>query len=61
MGKQMDQDKLKTLAAELAKDIKSEKDLGTLTQQLIKTRVAIPRGIIWDTHLFDRGVVLLLT
>lgn len=36
MGKQMDQDKLKALAAELAKDIKSEKDLGTLTQQLIK-------------------------
>nr|WP_172686303.1 hypothetical protein [Aeromonas salmonicida] len=32
----MDQDKLKALAAELAKDIKSEKDLGTLTQQLIK-------------------------
>jgi len=28
----MDQDKLKALAAELAKDIKSEKDLGTLTQ-----------------------------
>ncbi len=36
MGKQMDQDKLKALDAELAKDIKSEKDLGTLTQQLIK-------------------------
>ncbi|WP_199878425.1 hypothetical protein [Aeromonas salmonicida] len=35
MGKQMDQDKLKALDAELAKDIKSEKDLGTLTQQLI--------------------------
>ena len=39
MGKQMDQDKLKALAAELAKDIKSEKDLGTLTQQLIKLTV----------------------
>jgi transposase-like protein len=35
----MDQDKLKALAAELAKDIKSEKDLGTLTQQLIKLTV----------------------
>lgn len=35
----MDQDKLNALAAELAKDIKSEKDLGTLTQQLIKLTV----------------------
>ena len=35
----MDQDKLKALAAELAKDIKSEQDLGTLTQQLIKLAV----------------------
>ncbi|KTA86064.1 hypothetical protein VO70_04970 [Aeromonas salmonicida] len=35
----MDQDKLKALAAELAKDIKSEKDLGTLTLQLIKLTV----------------------
>ncbi|WP_431830469.1 hypothetical protein [Aeromonas salmonicida] len=37
MGKQMDQDKLKALAAELAKDIKSEKDLGTLTALLPKS------------------------
>ncbi|MGL5127335.1 MAG: hypothetical protein ACRC7D_04015 [Aeromonas popoffii] len=54
MGKQMDQDKLKALAAELAKDIKSEKDLGTLTQQLIKLTK------IWDTHLSDRGVAVRL-
>ena len=35
----MDQDKLKALAAELAKDIKSEKDLRTLAQQLIKLTI----------------------
>ena len=35
----MDQEKLKALAAELAKDIKSEKDLGTLTEQLLKLTV----------------------
>ena len=29
----MDQDKLKALAVDLAKDIKSEKDLGVLTQE----------------------------
>ncbi len=38
MGKHMEQDKLKALAAELAKDIKSEQDLA-LTQQLIKLTV----------------------
>ncbi len=30
----LDRDKLKTLAAELTKDIRSEKDLGALAQQL---------------------------
>ena len=35
----MDQEKLKALAAELAKDIKSEKDLGALTQQLVNLTV----------------------
>ena len=35
----MDLDTLKALAAELAKDIKSEKDLGILTQQLLKLTV----------------------
>ncbi|MFT5575027.1 MAG: hypothetical protein ACI89D_000540 [Bermanella sp.] len=39
MGMTMDQDKLKALAAELTKDIKSEKDLGALTQQLVKLTV----------------------
>jgi hypothetical protein len=35
----MEQDKLKALAAELAKDIKSEQDLNQLTQQLVKLTV----------------------
>ncbi|PPA27873.1 IS256 family transposase [Aeromonas jandaei] len=47
----MDQDKLKTLAAELAKDIKSEKDLGTLTQQLIKLTVETALNAEMDEHL----------
>ncbi len=51
MGKQMDQDTLKALAAELAKDIKSEKDLGTLTQQLIKLTVETALNAEMDEHL----------
>ncbi len=51
MGKQMDQDTLKALAAELAKDIKSEKDLGTLTQQLIKLTVETVLNAEMDEHL----------
>jgi len=47
----MDQDKLKALAAELAKDIKSEKDLGTLTQQLIKLTVETALNAEMDHHL----------
>jgi putative transposase len=47
----MDQDKLKVLAAELAKDIKSEKDLGTLTQQLIKLTVETALNAEMDEHL----------
>ena len=39
MGTQLDQEKLKAMAAELAKDIKSERDLGALTQQLVKLTV----------------------
>ncbi|TNJ15248.1 transposase, partial [Aeromonas sobria] len=46
----MDQDKLKALAAELAKDIKSEKDLGTLTQQLIKLTVETTLNAEMDEH-----------
>lgn len=51
VGKQMDQDKLKALAAELAKDIKSEKDLGTLTQQLIKLTIETALNAEMDEHL----------
>jgi putative transposase len=51
VGKQMDQDTLKALAAELAKDIKSEKDLGTLTQQLIKLTVETVLNAEMDEHL----------
>ncbi|MGU5679755.1 IS256 family transposase [Aeromonas allosaccharophila] len=51
MGKQRDQDKLKALAAELAKDIKSEEDLGTLTQQLIKLTVETALNAEMDEHL----------
>ena len=47
----MDQDTLKALAAELAKDIKSEKDLGTLTQQLIKLTVETALNAEMDEHL----------
>ncbi len=51
MPGQMDQDKLKALAAELAKDIKSEKDLGTLTQQLNKLTVETALNTEMDEHL----------
>ena len=53
MGKQMDQDKLKALAAELAKDIKSEKDLGTLTQQLIKLTVETALNAEMDVQQYS--------
>lgn len=51
MGMTMDQDKLKALAAELAKDIKSEKDLGALTQQLVKLTVGTALNAELDDHL----------
>ena len=47
----MDQDTLKTLAAELAKEIKSEKDLGPLTQQLIKLSVETALNAEMDQQL----------
>ena len=47
----MDQEKLKALAAELAKDIKSEKDLGALTQQLVKLTVETALNAELDEHL----------
>jgi transposase-like protein len=47
----MDQEKLKALAAELAKDIKSEKDLGNLTRQLVKLTVETALKAELDDHL----------
>jgi len=47
----MDQDKLKALAAELAKDIKSEKDLSALTQQLVKLTVETALNAELNEHL----------
>lgn len=47
----MDQEKLKALAAELAKGIKSEKDLGLLSQQLMKLTVETALNAELDEHL----------
>lgn len=51
MDTQVDQEKLKAMAAELAKDIKSEKDLGALTQQLVKLTVETALNAELDEHL----------
>ena len=51
MGTQVDPAKLKALAAELAKDIKSEKDLGAITQQLVKLTVETALNAELDEHL----------
>lgn len=51
MGTQVDQEKLKALPAELAKDIKSEKDLGALTQKLVKLTVETALNAELDEHL----------
>ncbi len=51
MSAVMKQDKLKALAAELAKDMKTEKDLGVLTQQLIKLTVETALNAELDEHL----------
>jgi transposase-like protein len=55
---QLDQEKLKAMAAELAKDIKSEKDLGALTQQLIKMTVETALNAELDEHLDTRNMLL---
>jgi putative transposase len=47
----MDQEKLKAMAAELAKGIKSEKDLGLLSQQLMKLTVETSLNAELDEHL----------
>lgn len=51
MGTTMDHVKLKALAAELAKDLKSEKDLGALTQELVKLTVETALNAELDEHL----------
>ena len=51
MSAVMNQDKLKALVAELAKDIKTEKDLGALTQQLVKLTVETALNAELDAHL----------
>src|SRR5699024_6164414 len=51
MGNYMDQDQLKAMAAELAKGIKTEKDLSTLTQQLVKLTVETALNAELDEHL----------
>lgn len=47
----MNEDQLKALAAELAKDLKSEKDLGALTQQLLKLTVETALNTELEEHL----------
>lgn len=47
----MDHDKLKALAAELAKDLKTEKDFGNLTQQLLKMTVEAALNAEMREHL----------
>jgi transposase-like protein len=51
MGMTLDEAKMKALAAELAKDIKTEKDLGELTQQLVKMTVETALNAELDDHL----------
>lgn len=51
MSAVMKEDKLKALAAELVKDIKTEKDLGALTQQLLKLTVETALNAELDEHL----------
>ena len=51
MGIAMDQDKLQALAKELAKDIKTEKDLGELSKQLVKLTVETALNAELDEHL----------
>jgi transposase-like protein len=47
----LDEKKLKELAAELAKDIKSEKDLSALSAQLLKLTVETALGAKMEEHL----------
>lgn len=51
MSAVMKQDKLKAIVAELAKDIKTEKDLSALTQQLVKLTVEAALSAELNEHL----------
>jgi putative transposase len=51
MGTTMKEEKLQALAKELAKDIKSEKDLGELSKQLLKLTVETALNAELDHHL----------
>ena len=51
MSMTMDQDKLKALAAELAKDLKTPEDLGELSAQLTKLTVEAALGVEMEDHL----------
>ena len=50
MGTQVNPEKLKAMAVELAKNIKTWKDLGALTQQLIKLTVETALNAELDKH-----------
>ena len=51
MGAVMNQDKLKAVVSELAKDIKTEADLSDLTSQLVKLTVETALNKELDSHL----------
>jgi len=51
MSNEIDQEKLKLLAKELAKGIKTEKDLGVLSRQLLKLIVETALGAEMEGHL----------
>jgi putative transposase len=51
MGTTMKEEKLQALAKELAKDIKSEKDLGELSKQLLKLTVETALNAEMEHHL----------
>lgn len=51
MGLAMDQERLQALAKELAKEIKSEADLGELSKQLVKLTVETALNAELDEHL----------
>ena len=54
MGTLMNEEKPRALTQELAKDIKSEKDLGELSQQLMKLTVETALNAEIDYHQCER-------